>query len=178
MAINNSKQPEPPLPQLVEILAEGGEVDRLLAKLNERLGWTDRLEVLRALSRAIEATGEIGGVPGLIELAFTSMLKVSMAMMLRVQLLAEADGNSLDEDIARGQWAGGAHSLHQTVLPQLQKLQLHIANLAKLYGTVQHTLSIAERDRAAAMMDHATAAPENGSRQRSQMKVKASRDAA
>jgi hypothetical protein len=79
MAINNSKQPEPPLPQLVEMLAEGGEVDRLLAKLNERLGWTDRLEVLRALSRVIEATGEIGGVPGLIELAFTSMLKVSMA---------------------------------------------------------------------------------------------------
>src|SRR4051812_6406754 len=112
--------------------AERGEPDKVLQGLLSNGSLWDKKAALDAAQRALNRAAE-SGAEALVELALKEMLRFDVGLLLRVQYLADRRVKEWDDSIAQNR-PGVPGDLQENLLPAIQKLQNHVADISKTFA--------------------------------------------
>jgi hypothetical protein len=142
VAKRKKSQPEDPMEEVRRMVAVG-DVAGLLADMKARPHVYDMQTTLAALRQAVAASAA-GNLSACIDNVFTLMIAFTADLLVLSQVPMLRRLDQLEQKVASTDESTVRDWVNRT-LPTIEKLHLHLVNLAKAHATVKHTGAIGQR---------------------------------
>jgi hypothetical protein len=129
----------------IDAWAEQGEPGKIARDLIDNGRYhNNKRRTLGQMDWALEKAAD-KGIEHLINISFRELLTFSASLLLRAQYIAATELADWDAKLALGRQVS-PEFLNERALPVVQALQQHLASLARVYGSVRHTLNMGKAD--------------------------------